>query len=333
MQGHYAVVQKIPDLERAEAALLQSEQRLNAVLETVSDGFLALDAHWRITVFNRACEQAFGVCRDEVIGRVIWDVFPAMREPTFAAWLRSAEAGQGALQADSILAPGGRAVFRAVPKAGGGVAIAFSDITQRLRAEEQRQILVNELNHRVKNTLSVVQAIAAQSFKPGVGLASAREAFEGRLATLAAAHTLLTAQNWVNALVSDMLEEAVQVGGERRRFTLFGPPVSLPPQTAVLLALAIHELCTNANRYGALSVPDGQVNVDWEIASDGDGCQRLRMVWREEGGPPVAEPTTRGFGTRLLQQGLARELAGTVTLEFAPSGLACRIDMPLPEAN
>jgi two-component sensor histidine kinase len=324
-------VHDIADLERAEAALLQSQERLSAVLESVTDGFFALDADWRITMFNRACEQAFGVARADVIGRVVWDVFPAMRDPAFAAWLRSAEAGPAALQADSILEPGGRAVFRAVPKTGGGIAIAFSDITQRLRAEEHRQILVNELNHRVKNTLSVVQSIAAQSFKPGVGLASAREAFEGRLATLAAAHTLLTAQNWGDALISDVLEEAVLVGAERCRFTLSGPPVALPPQTAVLLALAVHELCTNAARHGALSVAGGRVRVRWAVATDDEGCPRLRLLWRESGGPPVRPPTTRGFGARLLQQGLARELGGSVTLDFEVEGLTCNIDMPLPE--
>ena len=330
MQGHYAVVHDIANLERAQAALRQSQQRLNAVLENVSDGFLALDADWRITVFNRACEQAFGVCRTDVMGRVIWDVFPAMRDPGFAAWLRGAEGGARAFQADSIVMPGMRTIFRAVPKLSGGVAIAFSDITPRLRAEEQRQTLVNELNHRVKNTLSVVQAIAAQSFKPGVGVDSAREAFEGRLATLAATHTLLTAHNWEDTFIGDILEEAVLVAADRRRFVLCGPRVSLPPQTAVLLALGVHELCTNAIRYGALSLAGGHVDLCWETAADDQGCPRLRLGWQEKGGPPVAPPERRGFGARLLEEGMARELRGSVALLFGAEGLSCRIDMPLP---
>lgn len=332
MHGHHAVVQDIAKMERTEAALRRSQERLSAVLENVSDGLLALDADWRITVFNRACEQAFGVDRAAVTGRVIWEVFPSMSEPEFAAWLRSAKDNPGAYQADSIVAPGSRAVFRAVPKAGGGVVIAFSDITQRLRAEEQRKILVDELNHRVSNTLSVVQAIAAQSFRPGGGLESARAAFEGRLATLAAAHTLLTAQNWEQALIADIMEDAVLAGAERSRFTLTGAAITVPPQKAVVLALAAHELCTNALKHGALSVPGGRVLMRWQRVLDAECSPRLHFVWNEEGGPPVAMPKTRGFGSRLLEQGLARELRGSVCLDFAPAGLSCRIDMPLVEA-
>lgn len=335
VQGYYALVQDIGDQKRAEAALRQSERRLSEVLESVSDGFFALDADWRFSVFNRACEQAFAMDRDAVLGNVIWDVFPATRQSVFEARLRAIPENQLAdsFEVDSVITPGTLFEIRAAPKDGGGVAVAFSNITERKRAEEHRQLLVNELNHRVKNTLAVVQAIASQSFRADEPIDAARRAFEARLATLAAAHTLLTAQNWEAALLADIVEGAVAVGAERSRFTLTGPPIALSPQTAVSLALALHELCTNAVKYGALSVPGGAVTITWQIAADAEGAPRLRFVWAEAGGPPVTVPISRGFGSRLLESGLARELGGTVVLDFAAEGVKCRIDAPLPVAG
>lgn len=334
VQGYYALVQDIGNQKQAEAALRRSERRLSEVLESVSDGFFALDSDWRFSVFNRACELAFATSRDAVLGKVIWDVFPATQQPAFAARLRAVAETEtpDSFEADSIVTPGALVEIRAAPKEGGGVAVAFSDITQRKRAEDHRQLLVNELNHRVKNTLSVVQAIAAESFKSGAATDAARKAFEGRLTTLAAAHTLLTEQNWENALLADVVVGAVTAAAERPRFTLSGPAIALQPQTAVSLALALHELCTNAVKYGALSLPSGHVDISWHAAVDAAGAPRLRFLWAEFGGPPVSHPATRGFGSRLLERSLARELRGTVALEFAPDGLLCRIDAPLPIA-
>jgi PAS domain S-box-containing protein len=325
-------MQDIGDQKRAEAALRQSERRLTEVLESVSDGFFALAPDWRFTVFNRACEVAFAANRDAVLGNTIWDVFPATCHTEFESRLRAvAQTRQSDNFETSLIAGPGRTIeVRAAPKDAGGVAVAFSEITERKRAEEHRQLLVNELNHRVKNTLSVVQAIAAQSFKVGMGTELARSAFDGRLTTLAAAHTLLTAHNWEKAGLVELIESAIVVCAERTRFTVDGPAIALPPQTAVSMALALHELCTNAIKYGALSVPSGRVTITWRIEAAPDGDRRLRLLWAETGGPPVTMPATRGFGSRLLERGLARELNGVVELDFAPDGLQCRIDAPLP---
>lgn len=335
VQGYYALVQDIGDQKRAEAALRQSELRLSQVLESVSDGFFALDADWRFSVFNRACEVAFETSREDVIGKTIWDVFPTTRQPGFEGRLRAVAEHEvpDRFEADSVVTPGGLVEIRAAPKEGGGVAVAFSDITQRKRAEDHRQLLVNELNHRVKNTLAVVQAIASQSFKPGAEMEAARNAFEGRLATLAEAHNLLTEKNWQDAQLLDVVESAISAAAERRRFTLSGPAVSLMPQTAVSLALAVHELCTNAVKYGSLSVAGGKVAINWSVGPDAAGALRLRFIWSECDGPEVALPASRGFGSRLLEKGLARELRGNVRLDFDPEGLSCRIDAPLPMAG
>jgi len=199
------------------------------------------------------------------------------------------------------------------------------DITERKMAEQHQRLLVNELNHRVKNTLAIVQAIAWQSFRSGGMSKPAREAFEGRLAALAAAHNVLNRQSWEGGSIAQIVAEAVapQDPGDGR-LTVSGPPVSLEPKTAVALALAAHELATNAVKYGALSTPDGRVDVRWTI----DGGL-LRLVWRETGGPTVKGPIQRGFGARLLEQGLAEEICGSVRIEFLPEGVVCTVEAQL----
>jgi PAS domain S-box-containing protein len=201
-----------------------------------------------------------------------------------------------------------------------GVAL---DITDRKRDEEHQRLLLHELNHRVKNTLAVVQALAHQSFAGSRDVAR-REAFEGRLVALAGAHNLLTRESWEAASLRDVIRSAAAAcDPDGTRLALDGPEMRVPPKTAVAFALAIHELCTNAVKYGALSTESGRVTVAWSVADS-----RLRLVWTEAGGPPVLPPRRRGFGSRMLENALAGELAGVVRLDFAPSGLCCTIDAP-----
>ena len=222
------------------------------------------------------------------------------------------------VSAEFQLRPGG-AVDRVI-----GVAL---DITDRKRDEEHQKLLVHELNHRVKNTLAVVQALAHQSFAGSTDDAG-REAFEGRLVALAAAHNLLTNERWEAASLKDLIASAAApCDPEGQRIAMEGPDMRVPPKIAVALSLAIHELCTNAVKYGALSNDRGRVAVRWS-ASGG----RLRLEWVERDGPPVAPPTRRGFGSRMLERALAGELDGKVELDFAPAGLCCSIDAPAPGA-
>jgi PAS domain S-box-containing protein len=335
--GFYAMVQDIGEQKRAELALRRSEQRLRAVLESVSDGFFALDPDMGVTLFNRACEAHFGVLREAVLGRRLDAVFPGLagsqllqrlEEVAETGLPQTFEIGSPTL-ADHVIE------VRAAAKDGGGLAISFSDITERHRAESLRQLLVNELNHRVKNTLALVQGLAAQSFKPDVDTGHARAAFEGRLRLLAAAHDLLTAANWAGAPLRSVIAQAVQGAADPGRVSLSGPDLHLPPQTAVTLAIAIHELSTNAVKHGALGVPTGRVDVTWTLeAVDSDAApHRMHLLWAESGGPPVVAPARRGFGSRMLEQGLAGEINGSVRLDFAADGLRCHIDAPLPEAG
>jgi two-component sensor histidine kinase len=188
--------------------------------------------------------------------------------------------------------------------------------------------LLDELNHRVKNTLAIVQAMARQSFKGETLPKAARDAFEGRLAAYAAAHSLLTRKNWESADLHDLAAEAFQASASaKHRITINGPPVTLGPRQALAIAMAFHELGANAIKYGALAIDRGHVEVTWELT---EGVNpRLKLEWRERDGPPVKPPTHSGFGTLMIQKALAHELQGEARLDFLPNGLHCIIAAPL----
>ena len=203
------------------------------------------------------------------------------------------------------------------------------DISERKRAEAQRELLLAELNHRVKNTLAVVQGIAHQTFRNGGAAPTARAAFEGRLLALSNAHSLLTRSNWENARLDRIAEDAFHAQGiDPGRVRIDGPPVQLPAKQSLSLSLALHELCTNALKYGALSVDEGRVDLSWQV--EPGTPRRLAITWRETGGPPVEPPSRRGFGSRLINQVIASDLDGAVSADFATDGLVCTIDAPLP---
>lgn len=207
---------------------------------------------------------------------------------------------------------------------------AAIDITERRRSQERQDLLVNELNHRVKNTLAIVQAIGVQTFKGDGIAAERRRAFESRLLALSGVHNLLTRDSWEGAELGAIVAESIaphDPGGER--FITGGPPLALTPGSAVSVALALHELCTNAAKYGALSVDGGTVRLQWDIEGHGDE-RLLNMEWREEGGPPVSAPAARGFGSRLIERGLFSDMSGNAKLDFAPEGLRCRVQAKVP---
>lgn len=198
----------------------------------------------------------------------------------------------------------------------------------RGRAMQERQVtLLHELNHRVKNTLATVQALARQSSRGGE---APGERLEARILSLSKTHDLLTRDEWSGAALAELLENELspyQAGSDH--ITLDGPEVALPPRHVLAIGMTVHELTTNAAKYGALSVPEGRVRVDWSVAQTEAGVSRLRLTWRESGGPPVVTPTRSGFGTRLIAGGVRRELAGEIDLAFEAGGLCCRLDVPL----
>lgn len=202
---------------------------------------------------------------------------------------------------------------------------------ERETAEARREILVHELAHRVKNTLATVQSIASLSFRHSQGPEALR-GFQERLQALVRSHDLLTQRNWENADIADIMKVAVAtLREERHRFTLSGPPVDLPPTSAVPVAMIMHELCTNAMKYGALSNENGAVEIRWSTTPDERGTA-VSLTWNESGGPTVERPQQEGFGTRLITN-LTRQMHGSAESRYPPSGLVCHIRFITPKAE
>lgn len=312
--------------------------RLDDLIESVSDAFYAVDRDWRVVVFNHAAEEFFGWRREEVLGRGLWEIFPEGRDRPFGeACFGAMERGEvRQMEARSAFRPGHWVELRIGPLRAGGVAVALRDVTERAEAhrnmaeaQERLRLMVLELNHRVKNNLATVQAIAVQTLRGAESPIEAKEAFLRRLTALAAAHDILTREHWEGAGIAEIAAGVLHaLDGAGDRVKLDGPAVKLSPRTALSLSMAFHELGTNALKYGALSRPGGEVRLTWRSAAE-----RLEVDWEECGGPPVTAPATRGFGSRLLERGLAAELCGKVEMFFDPEGVRCTIRAPLDVAS
>jgi two-component sensor histidine kinase len=212
-----------------------------------------------------------------------------------------------------------------------GAAIERLRVVEELRAAvREKDLLINELNHRVKNTLATVQSIASQTLRNATTMDQASSAIESRLIALSQVHNVLTDRNWVAVDLHDIVGQAVEPYRSRgeNRIHVQGPPVRIPPRMALPLAMALQELATNAVKYGSLSNGIGQIRVRWEL-NNSSPLRRLRLVWEENKGPPVHQPARRGFGTRLIERSLADDLDGEVRIEFAPTGVVCSVDAPL----
>lgn len=310
-----------------KVAALRTEAGLGAILDGIGEGFYAVDRDWRIILFNQEAARHFRCAPQDMLGRILWEALAGARETDLGRLFHQVMASRETIRSEteSVVFPGRWLAYRLFPL-GDGMGVVFRDVTDRKRAEAQRDLLIGELHHRVKNTLTTVQAIAAQTFRhegvePGV-----QAAFEGRLLTLSAVHSVLTDENWASAELRDVVASTLQPyrAPGRDRFTVQGPALRLRPQSAVVLSMAIHELCTNAVKYGALSVDAGGVALEWETAGE-----RFRLRWQEHDGPPVAEPRRKGFGSRMIERSLAAQLQGRVTIGYPPQGVVCTIDAPL----
>lgn len=348
-----SISRDVSPTHEAEQQLAETKRRLDAVLENTTMAVFLMDDHQHCVFANAAAERLTGFSFEQLSGRPLHEVIhhkkpDGLHYPLEECPIDRAFPERVQMQGEELfVAPDGAfypVAFTASPVMDDrgtpiGTVIEVRNIAeekaleeQRRRAEEQQLLLINELNHRVKNTLGIVQGLAQQSFKSDLPTEEARKAFDARLGALAAAHNLLTRKNWETAMLSEIIADSVNAttGALALRVSLEGPEIVLRPQTAVSLAMAVHELSTNAIKHGALSNDEGTVCVEWAVDRDGEG-PRLHLEWRERDGPLVMEPPRRGFGSRMIERGLAAELRGTVVLDFRPDGLRCRISAPLPE--
>lgn len=334
------LLQRTREVERANRSL-QEETRSLRDLFMQAPGFMAVlsGPDLVFTLVNRTYQQLIG--HRPVIGRSLLEALPELEGQRFDQLLRTVmQTGEPFIgRAVSVMLqrePGAALEerfldfiyqpMRAPEGKSWGVFVEGSDVTDRVLAERQQKLLVDELNHRVKNVLATVQAISAQTLRSYPEPADFREAFEARLVALSATHDLLTATNWRGARLRDVILVEFRPFAPER-YVLEGPQVELAPSEALALGLVFHELATNAAKYGALG-PRGLVEVTWRLIEGGEGGA-LVLEWVERDGPPVHRPQRPGFGSRLIERSLKGALNGSARLDYAPDGLRCHIEMPL----
>jgi PAS domain S-box-containing protein len=322
------VFNDITPRKNAERTIRESEERLRLIADAMPSLICEIDAEGRYRFNNKAYEDWFGVRREDLLGKTVLeflgkDAF-AVTGPRMQAAL---EGKAGSYELHVPYRHGGvRDVevtyVPARDQAGAinGIYAFTADVTQRKQAEEARTLLINELNHRVKNTLAVVQSIAAQTLRGAEVDKPVRDMLESRLLSLARAHDVLTNENWSGAEVQDIVAKVLTPFRAGERIAVKGGKARLPPKFALSLALALHELATNAVKYGALANDKGRIAVGWKVTKD-----RLALRWKEQGGPAVKPPQRKGFGTRLMERGLD----GESRLEFRKSGVVFTLTLPL----
>ena len=319
--------------------LAGNEARYRAIVDTAVDAIVVIDEAGAIRAFNPSAERLFGYAVAEVMGA---NVKVLMAEPYHAAHddylARYHATGERRIIGIGREVSGRRRDDSTFPLE---LSIAewwadgaryftgvMRDVTERTRAEALQSLMVNELNHRVKNTLATVQSVALQTLRNATSIEEARYALSDRLLALAKAHDVLTRESWEGADLADIVASAVEAHSVAERVRVRGPRVRLSPRSAVALAMALHELFTNAAKYGALACETGWIEIAWSGGPE-DAAASLTLEWSEHGGPSVAQPSRRGFGFRMID-GLARDLEGVAELAFPAEGLRCTITAPYP---
>jgi len=308
------------------------EKHLASMIASSNDAIMGIDLDMKITSWNAAAEKLYGYSQDEVVGRSVLMLVPDGRQEEEPRILTEVKAGRFVepyetqrrrkdgrlvevlLSVSPIRDANGRVI---------GASKTAHDITARKDAERLKSILVNELHHRVKNVLATVTAIARQTLGRDKANHEEVEAFSSRLASLSRAQDLLVHADWQHADLKAVMQQALSPYPVDA-FQIGGPSVPLPPRAVVSLSLALHELATNAAKYGALSAPGGQVSISWQFEPLVDN--RLRIVWEERGGPEVAPPRRRGFGSTLIERLLSAELKGETKFVYEKSGVICVIE-------
>ncbi len=320
-------------VETKRARLTESESRFRALVNATSDVVYQMSADWQ--EMRQLDGRGFLADTDGPSVRWIEAYIPEEERPRLNAAIAQAVAAKAPFelehrvrQVDGAI---GWTLSRAIPvlDADGEIVEWFgmaTDVTERRRKDEHLRLVVNELNHRVKNNLAMVQSIAMQTFRRAEDMDQAATEFSARLVTLARANDLLTGERWTGVDLRGVLLEAVgSHSDDPERLVLEGEDVEISAKSALALTLAAHELATNAVKYGAWSNAAGVVTIRWTAQPLPKGW-RLSLAWIERGGPPVVPPTRRGFGSRLIERGLSAELNGEVSLTFEPEGLVCRIE-------
>jgi PAS domain S-box-containing protein len=328
--GVAAIIRDTRRRRRAEAA----DHMLAAIARHSRDAVFSIDTERIITAWNPAAERLYGYSAQEVLGNPLSILVPRERHPEvddmFGAVLDEGETVQfetvrqrkdGSLVDVSIsgapLLTGDGNII--------GISVIHRDITEQKEQQEQTRFIMRELAHRSKNLLAIILSMASQTARSARSVPDFTTRFTQRLQGLSHSHDLLLQRDWRGVSMLDLAQRQLQhfVDGESTRVALIGPAVMVDPKAAQNIGLALHELATNASKYGALSIPGGRVSLTWSVIDE-----RFRLEWREVGGPDVTPPETRGFGQVVLERLASDALEGHVTLDYAPAGLVWSLDIP-----
>ncbi len=324
---------KIEAAERLDE-VIATKVRLEAIISSAMDAIITIDTDHCVIFFNPAAEEMFGITSDIALGQPIGNFIPKRFRSGHDEHIRRfGDTGvtgrrMGALGAISALRANGEefpveaSISQAIVGNERLSTVILRDITERKANEEARALLAREVDHRAKNALAIVQALVSLTKAP------THEAFiaavNGRVSALARAHSLLAKNRWAGGLLSTVIEDEMAAYDPTGQVRYSGPKLMLIPKAVQPLSLLIHELATNAVKYGALSVETGRVDIDWAV-TDGDA---LELVWRERGGPEVVPPTQKGFGSNLIANVTASQLGGEVDIDWEPSGLVVTARLP-----
>ncbi|WP_085810789.1 HWE histidine kinase domain-containing protein [Sphingomonas sp. TZW2008] len=328
------------EVAQRDADLAAHNARLRLALKAGALGTWTLDLPELVLTASSGCKRVFGrslaapFTYEDLLAAIHPDDLPAMQ----MAVRRTIEQGVPYEIEYRILTPSGEQRWVLVQgelqyRADGSplsMAGFSTDISQRKFAEEHRAVLARELTHRVKNTLATVNAVVNQTLRDAASIEDAAATISGRIASLGAAQELLIQDEVEGAAIGDIVEKALLPFRDRggARFSVDGPAVRLSPEITLALAMALHELATNAVKYGALSVPDGRVAIEWSIRRT-EGERRLFFCWGEHDGPPVVPPTRTGFGTRMIERVLRKHVRGGAEIQYLESGVRFEIEAPI----
>jgi PAS domain S-box-containing protein len=325
--------------KRTEIGLQASEARLAGILGIAGDAIISIDAKQRITLFNGAAERLFGYARDEMLGQSIDLLIPARLRAAHQTHIELFASGSdiarrmGERQEVVGQRQGGEefpmeaSISKLMTSEGWIYTIVLRDISERKRAEERQRILVAELDHRVKNALATVSSVISHTRIGNRSVADFVAALEGRILSMAATHELLGALWWQGVSLTELVRRELAPYAVRNNTEVSGPEVVLRAEAGPAMAMVLHELATNAAKYGALSTNSGCVSVRWDRRLNGHP-PRLVLEWREIGGPPVVIPGNPSYGTSTIRDLIPYEFGGTVELLFAPEGVQCRLELP-----
>ena len=341
--GAVATFIDITALKATQSETEAARDYAEAIVETVRDPLLVLGGDLRVKSANAAFYGLFRVAERDTTGRLVYELGSGQWDlPKLRLLLEEMLPEQGQINEFLVEIPVAQLGLRHLclnarrieseDKRPELILIALEDITDRLAAARHREMMVGELSHRVKNMLAVVQSIAVQTARHSLSLDAFSVAFQGRLQALATANDAIIRGNWKGVRLHEIVERALDPFGAVNQVTIEqGPAIDLRPQASLALAMILHELATNAVKYGALSVPAGKVGIGWRTQKAGSGDE-LILEWIERSGPAIVAPLRKGQGTRFIQGSIAHELKGKAALDFESSGLSAMLSFPLTAA-